>query len=117
MFHVQRFLALPKFVGSVFHFWVHVSCLGCYLNRHMKRKESEEDIHCSCWRYLHHVHVIALQANICSLTEFYPADLVFHLRPPNCGAIGHHGSDHYGVSMLILFQNKFNVFDIGSQLQ
>ena len=61
--------------------------------------------------------MIALEANICNLTEFCPAVLVCNPWPPNCGAIGHHGSDQYDVSMLSLLQNKFNIFDVGSQLQ
>jgi len=59
--------------------------------------------------------VIALEANICNLTDFCPADLVCKPRPPNCGAIGHHVSDEYVVSVLFLLQN-INVFDISSQL-
>ena len=61
--------------------------------------------------------MIALETNICNLTEFCPDDLVCNPRLPNCGAMGPHGSDQYSVSMLFLLQNKFNVFDIGSQLQ
>jgi hypothetical protein len=51
------------------------------------------------------------------LTEFCLADLVCNTRLPYCGAIGHHWSDHNGVSILILFQHKFNIFGIASQLQ
>jgi len=29
-------------------------CLCLHLDHHMKRKESQEDIHCSCWGHPHH---------------------------------------------------------------
>lgn len=97
---------IPKFLDSVFYFWLHISpeivawATASFITW---RGGSLRRTSIATAGGIFIIHVIALEANICNWTEFSPADLVriCNPEPPNCGAIGPHGSDQYGCIHVI----------------